>query len=94
MLTPISNRGNFSDQSIHVLLTDAVELRKYFSYTLEQEKVRGVFFVRSKILMWYLKQNPIVSQYLCDNDVLLSGSRWLTEKRKESFFLSQEFTKH
>ena len=88
MLTPISNRGNFIDQSIHVPLTDATELRNYFSYTLEQEEIRGVFVVRSEKSLLHLKQNPIVSQYLRENDIWLSGTRWLTEKRKETFFIS------
>ena len=88
MLTPISNKGNYIDQPIHVPLTNAAELRKYFSYTLEREEVRGVFVVRSEKSLWHLKQNPVVSQYLRDNDVWLSGTRWLTEKRKETFFIS------
>ena len=88
MLAPIGNRGNYIDQPVHVPLTNAVELRQYFSYTLEREEVRGVFVVRSEKSLWHLKQNPIVRQYLLENDVWLSGTRWLTEKRKETFFIS------
>ena len=61
MLTPISSKGKFIDHPIHVPLTNAVELRKYFSYTLEREEVRGVFVIRN------LKHNPIVRQYILKN---------------------------
>ena len=88
MLAPIGDRGNYIDQPVHVPLINAVELRQYFSYTLEREEVRGGFVVRSEKSLWHLKQNPIVRQYLLENDVWLSGTRWLTEKRKETFFIS------
>ena len=60
MLAPIENKGNYIDQPVHVPLTSAVELRQYFSYTLEREEVRGVFVIRSEKSLWHLKQNPIV----------------------------------
>ena len=47
-----------------------------------------MFVIRSEKLLWHLKQNTIVRQYLLENDVWLSSRRWLTEKSKETFFIA------
>lgn len=35
-----------------------------------------------------MKKNLVVSHYLRNNGVWISGTKWLTEKRKETFFIS------
>ena len=87
-LAPKDRSSNYIDLPVHILVGDPALIRNYFSYTTTKEVVHGVFLIRttSKSLLT-LKENPITMQHLQDNHISLSQKNWLTERKKEMFFL-------
>ena len=83
----IPQKYNYTDAPVHIPTTDPILLSKYFSFTIERERVQGTFMLRTTKQMWTICENPVVRHYLITNNIRLSSTASTTEKRRECFFI-------
>ena len=79
--------SNYIDQTCHIPVASETLLRNYFTHTVLRNSVHGVFLIRTKHTLTTLKENASVMDFLRTNNISLSQTNWLTERKKDVFFL-------
>ena len=79
----------YVDRPVEVPVNSATEFKNYLSYTIEREQINGVFVLRTTKLLWTIKEDAGVRNFMTANHIRLSQTSYMPEKRRECFFSTE-----